>query len=295
MRLFGGIEAGGTKFNCIVAAAPDDIRAELRIPTTLPGETMKHVADFFEPYREGIAALGIGSFGPLDAHRSSPAYGSITSTPKPGWKDVNIRAMLQQRFPVPVGFDTDVNAAALGEKRWGAAQGKENFIYLTVGTGIGGGVFAGGTVVHGLIHPEMGHIYIPHERGLDPFEGVCPFHKDCLEGLATGPAMEKRWGLPAEKLPDGHPAWDLEAGYLACALVNYIAILSPELIILGGGVMQRESLFPLIRRKVRELLNGYIRTPLIVDENEDFIVSPGLGTRSGALGSLALAMEALGL
>jgi fructokinase len=198
---------------------------------------------------------------------------------------------MEQALGVPVAFDTDVNAAALGEWQWGAAQGLENFIYLTVGTGIGGGGMAGGRLIHGLVHPEMGHIPVPHNHDRDPFPGSCPFHDDCLEGLAAGPALEKRWGRRAETLPGDHPAWSLEAHYLALGLVAYICILSPQRIILGGGVMQQKQLFPLIRREVQQLLNGYVQSPAIVEKIDEYIVPPGLGDKAGVLGSLALGMS----
>jgi fructokinase len=189
----------------------------------------------------------VASFGPLDLNPRSPTYGCITSTPKPGWSDVDLVRPIRQAFNVPIGFDTDVNAAALAEWRWGAAQGLQSFVYLTIGTGIGGGGLINGQRMHGLIHPEMGHLRIPHDLAGDPFPGACPFHGDCLEGLASGPAFIARWGQPAETLPDDHPAWRLEAQYLSLALVNIICTLSPQRLILGGGVMQRQRLFPLIQ------------------------------------------------
>jgi len=193
---------------------------------------------------------------------------------------------------VPVGFDTDVNGAALGENRWGAAQGLDTFLYLTIGTGIGGGGLVGGKLMHGLIHPEMGHVRLPHDREQDPFDGLCPYHGDCLEGLASGPAIEKRWGTPAHALPEAHPAWELEARYLALALTGYICTLSPQRIVLGGGVMQQQSLFPRIRQNVLELLNGYVQSPALLDRIDEYIVPPGLGNQAGVLGAIALAQDA---
>ncbi|HEY8346709.1 MAG TPA: ROK family protein [Symbiobacteriaceae bacterium] len=292
MSLYGGIEAGGTKFVCAIGTGPDDIRAETRFPTTTPEETIQRVIRFFQEYPEPVAAIGIGSFGPVDPNPTSPTYGWITSTPKPGWRNTAIRSAIASALGVPVGFDTDVNAAALGEYRWGAAQGVENFIYLTVGTGIGGGAMVGGRLLHGLVHPEMGHILIPRDPR-DSFAGSCPYHRDCLEGLANGPAIEQRWGARGETLPPEHPAWELEAHYLALALVSFICTLSPERIILGGGVMQQAHLFPLIRRKVQQLLNGYISSPAILEQIDAYIVPPGLGNRAGVLGAIALAEQAL--
>lgn len=287
-KLYGGIEAGGTKFVCAVGASSDDLR-EVRFQTTTPDETIDHAIEFFRRQRESIAAIGIGSFGPIDLHRDSPTYGFITTTPKPGWANVDLVGKVQRALNVPVEFDTDVNVAALGEHRWGAAQGMDTFIYLTIGTGIGGGGLVGGKLMHGLIHPEMAHSYLPHDRTRDPFAGTCPFHGDCFEGLASGPAIEKRWGARGETLPIDHPAWELEADYIALALMNYICILSPQRIILGGGVMEQAQLFPMIRRKVQQMLNGYIQSPEILERIDNYIVPPGLGKRAGVLGAIALA------
>jgi len=193
---------------------------------------------------------------------------------------------------VPVAFDTDVNGAALGEYRWGAARGCDPSIYLTVGTGIGGGLFAHGRLVHGLLHPEMGHIRIPHDTARDPFAGACPFHGDCFEGLASGVALEQRWGRRAESLPADHPAWDLEARYIGLALANYICTLAPQKIVIGGGVMQQARVLPLVREHTRRLLNGYIQSPLVAEAIDGYIVAPGLGSRAGVLGAIALATTA---
>jgi fructokinase len=285
--LYGGIEAGGTKFVCAVGSSPNDVR-ETRFPTTTPDETIQRAIAFFRA-QPRVAAIGIASFGPIDLHPDSPTFGDITTTPKPGWANTDLAGAIKRALGVPVGFDTDVNAAALGEHRWGAAQGLHTFVYLTIGTGIGGGGLASGKLLHGLIHPEMGHICLPHDFVRDPFPGSCPFHGDCLEGLASGPALEKRWGARAETLSADHPAWELQAHYLALALVNYICILSPQRIILGGGVMEQPQLFPLIRRAVQQLLNGYVQSPAIVENIDAYIVPPGLGKRAGVLGALALA------
>ncbi|HEY4688915.1 MAG TPA: ROK family protein [Anaerolineae bacterium] len=290
--LYGGIEAGGTKFVCLVGRDPTDIRAETQIPTTTPDETFGRVIDFFGGHQP-LAAIGIGSFGPLDPDPSSPTYGYITSTPKPGWANTDFRGTIWRALDVPIGFDTDVNAAALGEFTWGAAQGLDTFVYLTIGTGIGGGAMVGGRLLHGLLHPEMGHLLLPHDRQRDPFAGVCPFHGDCLEGLASGPAMQARWGQRAETLDPDHPAWPLEAHYLALALVSYICVLSPQRIILGGGVMKQAALFPLVRQGVQALLKGYIRAGEITEHIDRYIVPPGLANRSGVLGAIALARQAV--
>ncbi len=290
---WGGIEAGGTKFVCAVGTGPDDVRAQLRIPTTSPDETLGAAVSFLreqsERHGDGLAAVGIVSFGPVDLDPQSPTWGFVTTTPKPGWANTDLAGTVGRELGVPVGFDTDVNGAALGEQRWGAARGLDTFIYLTVGTGIGGGGMSNGRLLHGLVHPEMGHVLIPHNLERDPFAGMCPYHGDCLEGLATGPALQKRWGRRTEELPPDHPAWELEAHYLSLALVEYICVLSPRRIILGGGVMKQEQLFPMIRREVLELLNGYLHAPALLEDIDGYIVPPALGGRSGVLGAIALA------
>jgi fructokinase len=293
-KLFGSIEAGGTKFLCMVASGPDDIRSEARFPTTTPSETLAQVIQFFQAERarwtEPIEAIGIGSFGPVDLNPASPAYGCITATPKPGWSNTALVAPLRQALGIPVAFDTDVNAAAIGEGRWGAGRGLQNFVYFTIGTGIGGGAVVNGQPVHGLVHPEMGHMRLPHDFNHDPFPGVCPFHADCFEGLACGLAIRNRWGQPAESLPLEHPAWDLEAHYIAQALQNAACVLSPQRIILGGGIMQQAQLFPLIRKWLGILVNKYIASPAFSAGLDAYVVAPELGSRAGGLGALALAM-----
>lgn len=295
MPVWGGIEAGGTKFVCAVGTGPEDVQAEVQFPTTTPAETLGRAIAFFQAQQErglDLAGVGIGSFGPLDPDPASPTFGHITTTPKPGWAWVDVVGTVRGALGVPVRFDTDVNAAALGEARWGVAQGLHTFLYLTVGTGIGGGGLVHGNLLHGLVHPEMGHIRIPHDWQEDPYPGCCPYHGDCLEGLASGPALEGRWGQRGEALPPDHPAWDLEARYLALALVDFICTLSPQRILLGGGVMRQRHLFPRIRRAVQDLLAGYIRARALSEEVEAYIAPPGLGDRAGVLGALALAAQA---
>jgi fructokinase len=291
MTLFGGIEAGGTKFVCAVGTGPEDLRDEYRFPTSSPEETLKEAIDYFQKQaaRNSLLAIGVGSFGPIDLHINSPNFGSITSTPKTDWQNVNIFKKIANTLLIPVGFDTDVNVAALGEQRWGAAEGLTDFIYLTIGTGIGGGGMLNGEFMHGLMHPEMGHIFIPHDLESDPFPGICPFHQDCFEGLASGPAIKARWGKKAEVLTENHPAWDLEARYIGLALANYIVTLSPQRIIIGGGVMQQKTLLPKIHREVKELLNDYIAVSQITRNMDDYIALPKLGNQSGILGAIALA------
>jgi fructokinase len=290
MPVFGGIEAGGTKFVCAAGTGPDDILSEARYRTTLPEETLANAVAFFQelPQDQTPAAIGIGSFGPVDPDPSSPTFGHITTTPKPGWANTDVAGAFRQALGLPIGFDTDVNAAALGELRWGAAQGLDTFIYLTIGTGIGGGGLANGRLLHGLIHPEMGHIRVPRHPE-DDYAGFCPFHGDCLEGLAAGPAIEGRWGSPGEMLPPDHPAWQMEAYYLASGLVNLILALSPQRIVLGGGVMSQEYLFPMIRSQVQTLLGGYLQSPAISERIDQYIVPAALGGDAGVLGAIALA------
>ncbi len=288
--LYAGIEAGGTKFVCGVGTGPDDLRVFPSFPTTNPQETLEQAKLYLRAqHRQSpITAIGIGSFGPIDLNPASPTYGYITSTPKPGWENTDFVGALRQEINVPIAFDTDVNAAALGEHKWGAAQGLDTFVYLTIGTGVGGGAFINGKLAHGMAHPEMGHMLMSHDAHADPFLGICPVHKDCLEGLASGPAMEERWGQRADTLPHEHPVWELEAHYLALALVNLILILSPQRIIMGGGVMQQAQLFPLVREKVKDLLQGYVEPPRLLDD-DGYIVRPALGNRAGVLGAIALA------
>lgn len=287
--LYGGIEGGGTKFVCVIGSGPDDIRAETRIDTTTPAETLDKVIAFFRESPHRIQALGVGSFGPVDPDPASSTWGYITMTPKLPWRNTDIAGALQRGLGVPIAFDTDVNVAAYGEYVWGAAQGLEAFVYLTIGTGIGGGGLMHGKLMHGLMHPETGHLRIPHDWQRDPYPGCCPSHGDCLEGLANGPALWGRWKVDPSTLPPDHEAWQLEAHYLALALANIIYTVSPQRIILGGGVMDQAFLFPMIRREVQETLNGYIVSDMILNRIDEYIVPPALGNRSGRLGAIALA------
>lgn len=288
--ILGAIEAGGTKFVCAVGNENGEVFERVTFPTTTPEETMKLVIDFFKG--KDIVSLGVGSFGPIDPNKHSPTYGYITTTPKPHWGNYNLLGELKKHFDIPMAFDTDVNGAALGELKWGAARGLNSSLYITVGTGIGAGAVVEGSMVNGLLHPEMGHIYV-RRHSEDTYEGRCPIHRDCLEGLAAGPAIEARWGVKGHELPEDHKAWDLEAYYLAQALVNYILIISPEKIIMGGGVMKQKQLFPKIRNYVQELLNGYIAKDQLHCDIDSYILYPELGDNAGICGSLALALNAL--
>lgn len=292
MSLYGAIEAGGTKFVCAVGTGPEDLRAQARFPTTTPQETIGRCIDFFRAQPK-IEALGVGCFGPIELRRGAPSYGHVTTTPKAGWTNADVVGPLHHALGVPVGWDTDVNGAILGEARWGAAQGLETAIYVTIGTGIGGGALIGGRLAHGLVHPEMGHLMVPRELDDLSFEGDCPFHgARCWEGVASGPAMQRRWGVRAETLPADHPAWDLEARYTASALTTLVMVLSPDRLILGGGVMQAPQLLPLVRRHLQRSLGGYVQADAVLTGMDQYVVAPQLGQRSGIAGALALAEKA---
>jgi fructokinase len=287
---YGGIEAGGTKFVCAAGTGPDDVRGWERIETRTPRETLAEVIEFFREHP--AAGLGIGSFGPLDLDLASPTYGSITTTPKDEWRNTDLAGPLREALDLPVTLDTDVNAAALGELTWGAGRGLKNLVYLTVGTGIGGGAVVNGELLHGRTHPEMGHLLLPHDLERDPFPGCCPYHGDCWEGLASGEAMRLRWDRPAEDLPADHPAWKLEAEYLAAGIMDLVVTLSPERVVVGGGVGTAPGLLAAVREKLSMLLNDYAAFPSTTPDMNDFLVPPGLGDRSGVLGALALAIKA---
>jgi fructokinase len=269
---------------CAVATGPDDVRARVELPARRPAETLAAVAAFLRAHRGTVAALGIACFGPVDLDPASPTFGHVTTTPKPGWARVDVAGPLRAALDVPVAFDTDVNAAALAEHRWGAGRGEEPLVYVTVGTGIGGGVIVGGRPLHGLVHPEMGHVPIPRDPA-DGFAGTCPYHGACLEGLASARALRARWRVPPETLPVDHPAWRLEARYLALGVAAIVATLSPRRIVLGGGVMRAPGLLERVRRDVEEALAGYVRAPELS--------APALGDRAGVLGAVALAQSAL--
>ncbi|HEX2298719.1 MAG TPA: ROK family protein [Pseudonocardiaceae bacterium] len=291
----GAVEAGGTKIVCLVGVGPDRIEAQTRIGTGEPAATLAGVIAFFrEQVRAGgpLAALGVASFGPVELRRAHPRYGFITTTPKPGWAWVDVVGPIRAALGVPVGFDTDVNGAALGEGRWGAAQDVDTFVYLTVGTGVGGGVVSGGRVIPGLVHPEMGHLSVPRRPG-DDFPGNCPFHGDCLEGMACGTAIAARWGRPAEQLDgaDLRRAVELEAAYLAAGLRNIVYAIAPQRIVLGGSVSALPGLFPAIRARLAELLAGYPGLP--EHDAEQFVVPAALGALAGPAGALVLAEQAL--
>jgi len=281
---YGSIEAGGTKFVCAIGDTNFNIIKRVNFPTTTPSETLVKVFEFFDPH--DMVAIGIGSFGPIDVNPTSEKYGYITTTPKPYWGDYNFFGTINARYNVPIGWTTDVNAAALGEQTLGSAQGLNNCLYLTIGTGIGGGAMVNNELLSGYSHPEMGHLILrPHPN--DDFVGSCPYHKNCFEGLAAGPAIEKRFGVKAEQLDKDHIAWKYEAHYIAQALMNYILTISPEKIILGGGVMNQEHLFPMIREELKKLLADYVTLP----DLEDYIVPPLLGSNAATVGCFVLAKQ----
>ena len=290
MRL-GALEAGGTKMVCAIGDELGNIESRASFPTRKPEETMPDIIGFFAEQK--IEALGVGSFGPLSLDPEAADYGAITTTPKLDWRGFPLRKALIDALNVPVGIDTDVNAAALGEAVYGAGKGLNSLVYYTVGTGVGGGALVDGRLLHGLVHPEMGHMLLrPDPRDPSP-KGFCPYHESCLEGLANGPAIEKRWGISAKNLPEDHIAWEIEAEYLAQMCVNTIVLLSPKRIVLGGGVMHQLHLFPRIRRRTLELLGGYVAHPAILEQIDAFIVPPALGDNAGAVGSLLLAVNAI--
>jgi fructokinase len=289
--LFGGIEGGGTKFICAVASDPQNIVDEIRFPTTTPVETVQQVCDFFTPHLNHLHGIGLGSFGPVDVNPASPTYGYVTTTPKPNWANTNILGMLREKLNLPIAMDMDVVTAGLGEAKWGASRRFDPSLYLTIGTGIGGGYIINGKPLRGLVSLEMGHIRIPRDQYVDPFQGACPYHGDCFEGLASGPAIQARFGQRAETLSDEDPFWDVEAGYIAHALANYILTLAPRKIILGGGIMQKDFMLEKIRAQVKTLLNKYLNHPVLLDHMDEYIVPPALGNRSGVLGAIALIMD----
>jgi fructokinase len=293
-KLLAGVELGGTKCVCILGSGPDDVRAQERLPTGEREETLRQIEAVLERWRaqHGLAALGIASFGPVELRPGTPAYGFITSTTKAGWRNTDVAQRLGRRLGIPVGFDTDVNGAAIAEGRWGAAKGLEDFAYVTVGTGIGVGTIVHGRPVFGMNHTELGHIRVVRKPG-DKFPGICAFHGDCIEGLASGPAIEARVGMPASQIPPDHPAWDFVAHGLGQLMHTMVLTTAPARIFLGGGVLSGQvHLFERIRQELKRSLNGYVEAPELEQGLSQFIVPPGLGTMAGPLGALALAATA---
>ena len=295
-KLLAGVELGGTKCVCILGTGPDDVRAIERLPTALEREdTLRQIEGVLDRWRQQFGpmrALGIASFGPVDLRADSPTFGYITSTSKAGWRNTDVAQRLGKRLGLPVGFDTDVNGAALAEGRWGAGRGLDNFAYVTVGTGIGVGSIVRGRSIFGMNHTELGHIRVARKKG-DSFEGVCPFHGDCIEGLASGPAIEARAGKPASQLPPDHPAWEYVAHGLGQLMHTMVLTTAPQRIFLGGGVMSAQShLFERVREELKRSLNRYVEGTELENGLGQYIVPPGLGTMAGPLGALALAADA---
>ena len=288
--VYGGVETGGTWCVCALGSGPGELIARDQFATTSPGETLERIAQFFESHPRPVA-LGVASFGPVMLDEDSPHWGYVTTTPKPGWRGTSVAQVLRDRLGLPIAFDTDVGAAALAEHRWGTGVGARSLCYLTVGTGIGAGLVLDGRIWRGLIHPEVGHMLIRHDRERDPFPGSCPIHGDCWEGLAAGGAIAQRWGSSPQDLPDEHPAWELEAEYVALGILAIVSMISPHRIVAGGGVLQRSAVLPEVRRRLPELLAGYLNHPLLGARIDKFIVPPALGDDAGVLGAIALARD----
>lgn len=292
-EIYGGVETGGTWVVCALGCGPDQLVAHETFPTEGPGETIERIVAFFAAAgRPRPRAVGIGAFGPLDLDPRSPTWGYVTTTPKPGWARTPLATTVAERLGVPVAFDTDVNAAAVGEHRWGAGTGVDSLCYLTVGTGIGAGLLIDGRPVHGLVHPEPGHLRVPHDRARDPFAGTCPRHGDCWEGLAAGGAIARRWDADPAALPDDHPAWALEAEYLALGILSIVSVVSPQRVVAGGGVLERAGLREAVGSRLRELNAGYLDS--LGDEIDAYLVAPALGDLAGVLGAIALAAQLSG-
>jgi len=293
--LYGAIEAGGTKFVCAAGYGPGGIAEDCRavIPTGAPGPTLMTVVEFFRQVARkhgALAAIGVAAFGPVDIDTRSATWGRILATPKPGWSDVSVVAPLE-RFGCPVAIDTDVNAAALAEARLGAGAGLGSLAYVTVGTGIGGGVFVGDRTIKGLLHPEMGHIRVARDPRDQDFAGTCPFHGDCLEGLASGPAVMARWHTRAESLPEHHPGREVLGGYLGQLAATIALMISCERIVFGGGVVSGGRLLPYIRQAASQWLGGYLPVEARAGGFERYITAPGLGESAGIAGAFLLAMQ----
>jgi len=293
--IYGAVELGGTMITTIIARDTKSIIRKKVFPTLNPKDSIQDIINFFKSGFTDtdflMQAIGIGSFGPLDLNPESRTFGYITSTPKQGWEFFNIKGEIEKALGVKAYLETDVNAAALGEYFLFPANRIRNLAYITIGTGIGAGIIINGKLIHGLVHPEFGHIRIPHDFRKDPFQGICPFHRDCFEGLASGPAMTERWHQPPEEIPIDHMAWSLEGEYIAYAVANLICTVSPEIIVIGGGVMYRHHLYKIVQEKTRSVLNGYIKSKAVEDNISEYIVPPRLKDDSGILGALSMAIH----
>ncbi|WP_343208372.1 ROK family protein [Anaerolentibacter hominis] len=288
--ILGALETGGTKMVAAIGNEKGEILERVSIPTTVPEETLPKCIDFFRG--KGIEALGIAAFGPVDLHKDSPTYGYITTTPKLAWANCNLMGAFKEVFDVPMEIDSDVNGSCLGEATWGCTQGMDNSVYITVGTGLGVGIMVDGKLLHGMLHPEAGHVIVKRHPDDVDYKCHCPYHESCLEGLAAGPSIQERWGKPAIELSDNMKVWEIESYYLAQGIVDYILTVSPRRIVLGGGVMHQEHMMPLVRRKVKELLNGYVKTKEL-ENLEEYLVLPSLNDDQGIMGCLKLALMAI--
>ncbi|GEP19297.1 ROK family protein [Pediococcus argentinicus] len=282
----GAVEAGGTKFVCAIGDENGQVSEQIKIPTTSPKETMNQVINYFK--EQQVEAIGVGTFGPINVNKNSVTYGYVTKTPKPGWSNYDFLGSMKKELNIPISFTTDVNAAGYGEAVQGAGRGKENVLYWTIGTGIGAGYVQNGEFLQGISHPEMGHMLI-RQNPNDIYEGHCPFHKNCFEGLAAGPAIEERIGKKAVELDQNDPVWDYIADYAAQACVTATLVLRPDIIIFGGGVIHQEHLLKKIRKHFKEQLNDYVDVPPL----EEYIVRIGLNDDAGIKGALLLAAKEL--
>jgi fructokinase len=289
MAHFGLIEGGGTKIVLGIGTSAGKIVARHRVPTMLPGETLSACSHWFQAQNKDLSAIGIAFFGPLDVDRKSASWGRITRTTKPHWSGVDVAGHFASQLQCPIGIETDVDGAALGELKWGAGQGHASLLYLTIGTGVGGGFVTNGHLLRGLSHPEMGHIRVPQHSADGNFSGICPFHNDCLEGMASGPAILARWGQPLSDLPACHLGHGMIAWYLGQAVCSFQAIMEPSRIVMGGGVMQTPGLIDKVRVAAYDAGRGYF-----TGDPKTVIVAPGLGSDSGLMGALAIALDAGG-
>lgn len=283
----GAIEAGGTKFVCAVGNEQNEIIERVSFPTTTPEETLAHVFAFFDQYQDELKAIGIGSFGPIEVRQSSPRYGYILSTPKLAWKNFDFLSAMKARYDIPMAWTTDVNAAAVGEASLGAAKGLNNMLYMTVGTGVGVGALVNGQLLEGIGHPEMGHVIV-HPHPEDHYAGFCPYHGNCLEGMAAGPSIDGRLGVSGKEIAADHEVWNYVANYLGQALVDYTLILRPERIVIGGGNMKVPGMLDKIKEQYEQLMADYVDYPAL----DEYIVLPGLGDDAGITGALSLANQA---
>ncbi len=288
MRI-GALEAGGTKMVCAIGDENGNIIEQESFPTLSPEETIPGLVEWFRT--RNIEALGIGCFGPVDLNKKSATYGYITTTPKPNWANTDVFGAFKC-LGVPIGFDLDVNASAIGEYTWGIGKGLSSIVYVTVGTGVGAGVIIDDRLIHGMIHAEAGHILLTRHPSDLEYKGHCPFHRNCIEGLCAGPAVAERWGKPGKELADDMRVWELEAYYLGQMCVDFALAYSPDRIILGGGIMHQTQLLPLIRKEFKEQLGGYLKSAEI-DDLDSYIVVQSMDDKQGIMGAVKLGLDAM--